>query len=158
MWNGPPRYSTPGKTCTLSTFNERTENYHDFENNNVEHISCVADINLTCTDLDTGTTTSLVPDYSPISAYARNYYKDSTSQGNNWGASCNNTKNPINIATGNKFYVFQEWSTVPFYQYYNLNSGWTFDYRQRLHLSSNGQGIVATRPGGCPQGDLIVHR
>ncbi len=57
----------------------------------------------------------------------------------NNGRSCNNTPNPINIATGNKYYELKNnFDGIPFNYYYNSNSGlWTFSYQQYLDVESD---------------------
>ncbi len=61
----------------------------------------------------------------------------------NKGQSPNNTCNPVNIGTGNKYFKVVDYSGEGFHplevvrHYNSFNQGWGFNYRQALSISSN---------------------
>jgi len=78
----------------------------------------------------------------------------------NLGGNCpNNTSNPINIPTGNKFFQVNDYrdDNFSFSRFYNsLTGGWRFSYRQKLTVHpdfitaerADGKGIFFTKVSG----------
>lgn len=64
---------------------------------------------------------------------------DKTSSPPNNGNSCNNSSRPINISTGNKYYSevdYQDRDFIISRAYNSFAKEWSFNYRQKLYLSS----------------------
>jgi len=69
---------------------------------------------------------------------------------NSGGGSSNNTCNPVNIGTGNKFYKINDVNSfLKINRYYNSTSlSWSFDYLQRLHIDPDVGFAIAQRADG----------
>ena len=70
--------------------------------------------------------------FGVLNPYARPFCLAS---GENSGDSCNNSSNPINIATGNKYYEVVDYQDADFLvsrHYNSYNVFWTFNYTQNL--------------------------
>lgn len=66
------------------------------------------------------------------------------------GETCNNTANPINLSTGNKFYYHTDIeSPIQFTRYYNsFGGGWSSDFRQALNIYPDIGVVTAQRNDG----------